>query len=353
MIRTSLRTPLRLLAVLAAVFVAVPIAPAAAAAQPTSPTLTWAVQPADQQGPDGRRWVERTLDPGQVVTEHLAVRNFSDGAVVFALKAADGYLTDKGRFNMLPSNQQSADGGTWIRVQQTVNVGPHQTKVVPFTITAPRDATPGDHPAGIAAAVTSAGGTVAVESRVGFRVMLRASGTVAASLAISGLTARYERSWNPFSAGTVHLRYTATNDGNVAVAATGRTSAAGPLGLVARRTSTNVEETLPGGSRAVEARLDGVWSVGRLGTRVDLTPAILGGDPAGAQIEPATATVTIWALPWPQLALAAVLAVLALAIRSTLRRRRRRLAQLIADARDEGRAEARTPALAGDAPQTS
>ncbi|GGO21098.1 WxL protein peptidoglycan domain-containing protein [Micromonospora parathelypteridis] len=351
MIRTSPRTPLRLLAVLAAVFVAVPIAPAAAAAQPTTPTLTWAVQPANQQGPDGRRWVERTLDPGQAVTEHLAVRNFSDGTVVFALKAADGYLTDNGRFNMLASNQQSADGGTWIRVQQTVSVGPRQTKVVPFTITAPHNTTPGDHPAGIAAAVTSAGGTVAVESRVGFRVMLRASGTVTASLAINGLTARYERSWNPFSAGTVHLRYTTTNDGNVAVAGTGRTTAAGPLGLAARRNTTNVEETLPGGSRAVEGRLDGVWSLGRLGTRVDLTPAIVGGDPTSAETRPTTATVTIWALPWPQLSLAAVLAVLALAVRHTLRRRRRRLAQLIADARDEGRAEARKSALADGAPQ--
>ncbi|WP_433309638.1 hypothetical protein ACQP0U_20990 [Micromonospora sp. CA-269861] len=351
MIRTSPRTPLRLLTVLAAVIVAAPVAPAAATAQPTTPTLTWAVQPANQQGPDGRRWVERTLDPGQVVTEHLAVRNFSDGVVVFALKAADGYLTDKGRFNMLASNQQSADGGTWIRVQQTVSVGPRQTTVVPFTITAPRDATPGDHPAGIAAAVTSAGGTVAVESRVGFRVMLRASGTVTASLAISNLTARYERSWNPFSAGTVHLRYTTTNDGNVAVAGTGRTTAAGPLDLATRRTTTNVEETLPGGSREVEGRLDGVWSLGRLGTRVDLTPAILGGDSPGAETRPTTATVTIWALPWPQLALVAVLAVLALAVRRTVRRRRRRLAQLIADARDEGRAEARTSALAGGAPQ--
>ncbi|MBQ0902194.1 hypothetical protein [Micromonospora sp. U21] len=353
MIRTLPRTPPRLLAVLAAVFVTVSIAPATAVAEPTSPTLTWAVQPANQQGPDGRRWVERTLDPGQVVTEHLAVRNLSDGAVVFALKAADGYLTDKGRFNMLPSNRESTDGGTWIRVQETVSVGPNQTKVVPFTITAPNDATPGDHPAGIAAAVTSAGGTVAVESRVGFRVMLRASGTVTGSLAISGLTARYERSWNPFSAGTVHLRYTTTNDGNVAVTGTGRTAATGPLGLAVRRTATTVEETLPGGTREVGAHLDGVWALGRLQTRVDLTPAILSGDPAGAEIKPATATVTIWALPWPQLALAAALAALALAIRNTVRRRRRRIAQLLADARNEGRAEARTSALAGNAPQSS
>ncbi|PZG13197.1 hypothetical protein C1I95_24125, partial [Micromonospora craterilacus] len=55
MIRTLPRVLPRLLAVLAAVLVTVPIAPAAAVAEPTSPTVTWSVQPADQKGPDGRR----------------------------------------------------------------------------------------------------------------------------------------------------------------------------------------------------------------------------------------------------------------------------------------------------------
>ncbi|MET7751276.1 DUF916 domain-containing protein [Micromonospora sp. NPDC005367] len=343
----------RLLTVLAAVLVAVPLAPAGARTQPTSPTLTWAVQPADEKGPDGRRWVEVALDPGQVVTEHLAVRNFSDGPVVFALKAADGYLTDKGRFNMLPSNRASVDGGTWIEVQETVTVGPKQTKVVPFTITVPRDATPGDHPAGIAATVTSSGGTVAVESRVGFRVMMRATGTVTAALAIGDVAARYERSWNPFSAGTVHVTYTATNDGNVAVTGNGRVTAAELFGLAEPKARTAVAELLPGGSRRAEARVAGVWGLGPVRTTVEAVPSVLAGDAAGAEMRPGSATVTVWVLPWPQLALVVVLAALVIACRIVVRRRRRRLAQLLAQARDEGRAEARGSVLAGGAPKTS
>ena len=276
-----IKTLPRLLAVVAAVLVTVPIAPSGAGAEPA---LTWAVQPADRDGPDGRRWIARTLDPGQVVTEHLAVRNFSDGAVVFSLKAADGYLTDKGRFTMLPSTRESRDGGTWIDVRETVTVGARQTAVVPFTITVPRDATPGDHPAGIAATVTSAaGGTVAIESRVGFRVMLRASGTVTAALAADGLTARYQRSWNPFSAGTLHVGYTATNSGNVAATGSGRVTVAGPFGLAGRGTTTPVEETFPGGGQRVETRVAGVWALGPLRTRVEVTPALVTGEPAGAR----------------------------------------------------------------------
>ncbi|WP_233514078.1 WxL protein peptidoglycan domain-containing protein, partial [Micromonospora craterilacus] len=309
-------------AVLAAVLVTVPIAPAAAVAEPTSPTVTWSVQPADQKGPDGRRWIEATLDPGQVITEHVAVRNFSDSPVVFALKAADGYLTDKGRFNMLPSNEKSVDGGTWIDVQAKVTVGAKQTKVVPFTITAPDDATPGDHPAGIAATVTSTGGTVAVESRVGFRVMLRASGTVTAAVAISDLTANYHPSWNPFSAGRITLSYTATNDGNVAVTGTGHTTVTELFGLLERNTPAEVEELLPGGSRNVDARVTGIWGLGPLRTTIDVTPAIVSGNPTDADIRQTTTTVTVWTFPWSQLALAVILVALVLTVRFITRRRR-------------------------------
>ncbi len=331
---------IRTVAVLALTLVTVPVVPTAAVAQPSTPALTWAVQPANQQGPDGRRWIELTLNPGQVVTEHLAVRNFSGGAVVFSLKAADGYLTDKGRFNMLPSNRASVDGGTWIRVQEKVTVGANETKVVPFTITVPADATPGDHPAGIAAIITSTGGSVAVESRVGFRVMMRATGTIRAAVAIKDLTATYRHSWNPFSSGTVHIRYTTTNDGNVTVTGTGRVVTTELFGLAKHDAPADVEEMLPGGSRELDTRLGGIWALGPVRTSVDVTPAIQSGDPAGAAIQPASATVTVWTLPWPRLALVALLGSFVLAFRTITRRRRERLAQLLARAREEGRAEA-------------
>ncbi|MFC8850318.1 MULTISPECIES: hypothetical protein [unclassified Micromonospora] len=341
MIRSVPQALPRLLAILAAVLVTVPVAPAGAGAEPAAPKLTWAVQPADPNGPDGRRWIERTLDPGQVVTEHLAVRNFSDAAAVFRLQAADGYLTDKGRFNMLPSGEASKDGGTWIAVRDTVTVAANETKVVPFTITVPGDATPGDHPAGIAASVTSTGGTVAVESRVGFRVMLRASGTATAALAVDDLTASYSHSWNPFSPGTVRIRYVVANDGNVWASGKGRVTVSELFGLAGRDTTVDVEELLPGGSRVAQARVGGVWALGPLRTTVAVTPAAL-GDGAVAEARQATATVTVWTVPWPQLGLVVVLAAVALAVRTVRRRRRRRLALLLDRARQEGRASATT-----------
>nr|BFE61207.1 DUF916 domain-containing protein [Dactylosporangium thailandense] len=321
-------------AVVLAAVLAVPLVPIPALADPG--TMTWTVQPADAGGPDGRRWVERTLDPGQAVTEHMAVRNLGKTSAVFALSAADGYLTDKGRFNMLPADQPSKDGGTWITVQKSVTVGPNETKVVPFTVTVPRDAAPGDHPAGIAASVLSDSGTVAVDSRVGFRVMLRTSGTVRAALGGHGLDASFERSWNPFTPGSVRVTYTVANAGNVRVDARAGTSVAELFG--ARHSTAGVQagELLPGGSREAEARVRGVWGLFRVTTTVELTPQVIGEAGPGAQVVPSTVAVSAWVVPWPQLLLVALLVALFFVLRWVRRRRRSRLAALLAAAREEG-----------------
>ena len=58
---------------------------------------------------------------------------------------------------MLTSDRESTDAGTWIRIQDSIDVASGADVVVPFTITVPDDATPGDHLAGVAAAIRSGG----------------------------------------------------------------------------------------------------------------------------------------------------------------------------------------------------
>ncbi|GIM91912.1 COG1470 family protein [Paractinoplanes toevensis] len=314
---------------LAAALLAVPLLPATAAhADASGPKVTWTVQPANATAADGRRWVERTVDPGTTVTEHLAVRNLGTVSAVFALTAADGYLTDNGHFNMLASDKKSSDAGTWIAVQPSVTVGPNETRVLPFTITVPAGATPGDHPAGIAASVLSRSGTLQVESRVGFRVMLRASGAARSSLAARGVTVHYEQSWNPFRAGTIHAGYTVANTGNVRADARTSLSVREFFGLHHRDGGAATGELLPGGNRPADARVHGVWGLGPVHTKILLTPA----DPAGPT------EVTVWIVPWPQLIAVALLVALLFVLRTTRRASRRRLARLLDDARREGQA---------------
>jgi hypothetical protein len=289
----------------------------------TDSKVTWTVQPAD-----GSRWIERTLDPGQKVTERMAVRNLGTVDTVFALSAADGYLTHNGHFNMLSSDQKSSDGGTWIHVQPSVAVEAGKTATVPFTITVPADATPGDHPAGIAASVLSTSGTVQVESRVGFRVMLKASGVEKSQLAAQRVTVHYEQSWNPFRAGTIRAAYAVANTGNVRADARTSVSVREFFGLHHRAGGATTGELLPGGNRPADARVHGVWGLGPVHTEILLTPA----DPAGPTV------TTVWVVPWSQLVAVALIVALLFVLRTTRRASRRRLARLLDDARREGQA---------------
>lgn len=326
---------------LTAVDAALPTLPAHA--EESEPTVSWAAVPADEVGPDGRRWVENVLDPGTSRTEHLAVTNLGSAPVAFALKAADGYFTDTGRFNMLPSSSTSVDAGTWIDVQESVEVGPGETQVVAFTISVPEDAAPGDHPAGIAATVLSmpaAGDTqaVGVEGRVGFRVLTQVTGDLTPALAVDDVVVRYEYSWNPFAPGQVSVQYTLRNEGNVALGVKDRVVSVSPGGEDPPETgSPELTEMFVGDERIIRSEVHDVWPLGPLTARVAVQPtALQGGDQV---LERAAAEVTTVALPWPQSAVVLIVAVIVLLVRFDVRRRRRVWAERIAEARALGRAE--------------
>ncbi|MGW6228251.1 hypothetical protein ACWFQT_14140 [Cellulosimicrobium cellulans] len=320
----------------------------------TEDTITWSVTPADAGGADGRRWVDLTADPGQTVDEHLAVTNFGKVPATFALKSADGYLTANGRFNMLPSDQESTDAGTWFTVQETVEVGPDETVVVPYTITVPESATPGDHPAGIAASITStgtdAGGTnLGVESRVGFRVTTRVTGEVQPVLTVENVKASYSPSWNPFAAGDLTVSYDVANDGNVRLGAEGDVATSALFGAVGDEVAAEpISELLPGGSLRSRVDVNDVWPLGPVSTTITVTPTPVADDQIDTPLDPVTVTVTTWAVPWPQLLLVAIVVVLIVGVRDDRRRRRQRLEAMLARARDEGRRQA-----AGGEPEPS
>lgn len=122
-----------------------------------------------------------SLDPGATVTEHVVVTNYSDQAVTFRPVASDGVVSETGAFDLLPSDVEPVDAGSWISIVDRVDIPAGQSALVPFALTVPADATPGDHPGGIVASVLQEGGAaggpaVGVETRVGTRIHLRVTG---------------------------------------------------------------------------------------------------------------------------------------------------------------------------------
>jgi hypothetical protein len=272
----------------------------------------------------------------------MAVRNLSQHEVTFTLAAADGYFTATGRFNMLPSTQVSTAAGTWIDLPSEVTVAAGGTAVIPFTITVPSNATPGDHPAGVAASVVSAarasgGSQVGVESRVGFRVITRVTGDLVPALVARDLTIAYEYSWNPFWPGTVTWSYEAENTGNTQLSFFDQYGAGEPV---------DRGDLFPGEVRQIEARQAGVWPLVLVLATVHVQPEPTGDIP---RLNPIELRAPAWALPWPQLAALVILTAAVTVIVTVRRRHRRHLEQLLSDARAQGRRDVRGSVEVGSA----
>ena len=301
--------------------------------------VTWSVGPAGVDGPDGRARVELEADPGESIAEHLYVRNLSSIDVVFDLSAQDGYLTAQGRFNMLPSDAESVDSGTWIELPDQVTVTAGSTRVVPYTIGIPADATPGDHIAGIAASVFSradgSGPGLSVESRVGFRVTTRVSGEIKPRLDVTSTAITYDTAWNPFAPGSIDVEYTVANAGNVRLETTGTVSVSG-AGHTAPA-SPEPAEIFPGDERTFTARIGQVWPLGFAIVTIELRPQVSdSATGAPADVETSRSEVLVWTIPWSQLLLSGAVGLLLFALRLGRRRRRSEIARMLEEARREG-----------------
>lgn len=335
---------LRLAATLAALTALVlGAAPAALAAEatPEAAPVSWSVAPANETEPDGRSWVELELEPGETADEHLAIRNLGSETVTFRIDAADGYFTPTGRFSMLPSSTPSTEAGTWIEAPESVTIDAGGLAVLPFTVTVPENAEPGDHAAGVAASVLSTGtgedgSSVGVESRVGFRVMTRVEGDVAPSLLLRDVEAVYNLSWNPFAPGSIELTGEAVNDGNVRLLVDGEVSAGGST-VTTTETTEAPQELLPGDARSLSARIDGVWPLVAVGTDLRVSPTVVTLDGEQTEIDAVTTNVVAWAVPWPQLIVLLGIALIVVAIFGGRIRSRRRMNTMLEKAREEGR----------------
>ncbi|MGW5265903.1 WxL protein peptidoglycan domain-containing protein [Microbispora sp. NPDC004025] len=302
-----------------------------ALATPSSADVTWSVVPADANGPDGRRVIDIELAGGQQTTEHIAVINRSTQPVDFAIDANDGYLTSKGYFDMRPSDAKPVDGGAWIEIPDKVTIAAGATTVVPVKVTIPQNATPGDHPAGVTASVDTVSGQVRVQNRVGVRLNIRVSGAYVAKVAVSDVKAEYTWSWNPFTAGSVEVTYTVANIGNVRLAPDSRILTSTLTGESGWNDTSDAKarEIMPGGSRTFTAHVTGAWPMGVINTTVMAIPSPAGQPLPGVTAERVSIDTSVWALPWPQLAVLALLALLVVALRITSARRRKRIEKLI------------------------
>jgi hypothetical protein len=336
------------------------LAPAAgepAPAPEAAARTTWALEPATADGPDGRVSFRHAVDPGAEIAEHVTLTNFSDHAATFEVYAGDGLLTADGQFDLPPTGSEAEGAGAWIALGDAAGTlaepgAVHRVEVpaasavtLPLVVRVPADATPGDHPAGVVAALATdagAGAGVAMDSRVGARLHLRVTGDLAPALAVQDVHTTWTPSWNPFAPGTLRVDYTVANTGNVRLGTTSSASAAGPFGTA--RTTVDgpvLREVLPGGTAAGSVEVE-AWPLVRLGGGVAVAPSVVGEDEVTAALAAAESSWSAWAVPWLQLGLVLLLVGVALAVRRARARReavtQRRIAAAVAQAGGAGSA---------------
>ena len=275
---------------------------------PESERSIWSVQPASETGPDGRPNFSYELDPGDELTDYFSVRNLGNSPLDLRIYATDAFTNNSGGFDLLPGNESPVDVGSWVTLDVSeVTIAPDQVEIVPFTLTVPDDALPGDHAGGVVATLTTAdddgpGNQVRVEYRVGSRIYLQVSGEIVPELQIEDLSMSQDWSWNPFVGRDVQVNYTLRNTGNVRMKAQSDLEVNGIFGVELR--NVQLEETpeiLPGDAFTGEVKLRRVPPAVRLNGELLLdasiaSTALIESSPI-AQISRAAAA---WSLPISQ-----------------------------------------------------
>jgi len=330
---------LRALTALAATFLCAGaltlIAPVAAHADDTE---SIAGGPCDDGGAsDGRSRFTYEAAPGQQVTDCYLVENTGSTPQQVSVYATDAFNTEEGDFALLDAAAAPTDSGAWVVLEDgstkmQFELGAGRSRAVRFTMTVPADAGPGDHAGGLIVSAQTPSDQILVDRRVGTRMYVRVPGELQSLLNITGMTATYNPTLNPFD-GSASVTMTVTNQGNIALAPTLVLSVRSFFGSdITDRRLENLDELLPGASRTVTYELGPVGqyvyvnAAASLYTRGDQTGAVSQAPPA-PQVD---REVGVWTVPWILVGILFVVGLIVLFLRWRRRRDDRRAAEWMA-----------------------
>ncbi|GAA1313914.1 hypothetical protein Psi02_64590 [Planotetraspora silvatica] len=299
--------------------------------------VTWTVRTVSNHYGDDRSSYSYDVNPGGRVEDAMVVANKGKSPLKLGVYAADGFTTDTGQLDLLTKDKKSVAIGAWVRAgRDSVTIQPGKSVEIPFTVTVPDNATPGDYVGGILTSLTQADEAegINVDRRLGIRVKLRVSGELKPTLAIENLSLDYAGSFNPFATGDATVTYTIHNTGNAMLSAQQTVSVAGPFGWLQADADkiASPPELLPGESWKVTVPVRGAAPAVRLGVTATITPLLTDASGSTSPLKPVQVTAGGWAVPWTLSLLVVVLiAVIVAAI--LLSRRGRVQRKLREDAR--------------------
>jgi hypothetical protein len=290
---------------------------------------SWALVPAgsaDPTHPGDRSTLTYEVAPGATFDDAVTLFNYSNVQLNFTVYGTDAFNNDDGAFDVLTTEQEPTDVGSWITlVQENITVAARSQATIPLTVKVPIDATPGDHVGAILASSVAQGTgpdgkLVNLDRRTGSRVYLRVDGPLHPELVVESVKTTYKPALNPLD-GTAEVTYRIRNRGNVRLQGSHNVSVSGVFGLGKKATKVeDLAELLPGEDFTMTTSLKGLPATGVAFTNVHLQPASIDGDKADLS----TANRRGFALAPPLTVVMVALALwLALYARRSYRRHRR------------------------------
>jgi hypothetical protein len=120
---------------------------------PNAPTGGFGASPAHPDPADlaTRAYFKPVLSPGGTATDELEVTSSSDSPRQLLIYPVDGLTGQTSGAVYANRDNRAKKAGTWVTSSiSALSLPPHGDQLVPFTVHAPADATPGDHLAGLA-----------------------------------------------------------------------------------------------------------------------------------------------------------------------------------------------------------
>lgn len=292
--------------------------------------LTFGIGPANDvpkgQTVDGRPYLQYLATPGATVRDSVAVVNLGDKPLTLRVYASDAEQGDDGTFGLAAADAKPVDTGSWFKIDLPgsgkIKVPARKGRVygrvlVPFEVSVPADAQPGDHVAGVLASLETVGknadgNKLRFDQRIGLRAYFRIAGPINPKVTVEDVSTTY--GWSPSVKGrdNVTVSYKVRNTGNVRMNAT-------QLIALDRRFHEEmfgrpkpIEDLLPGSAVTVTQTMPTRFSALNVDALVSVFPTPVDPELLGAStFVQGKSSAMAW--QWPVALLVAILLLIALA----------------------------------------